>query len=67
MGRKLVPVIATDAQTGEVSRYPSYKAASEALGIRANLIARACLNDRPIKGFAFRREDDWVLPGRGGK
>jgi hypothetical protein len=52
------PVIATEIATGKKTRYASMKEAAEQTGILTNRVSRACLNDRPVKGFYFRKEND---------
>ena len=56
-GHPGIPIIATD-KDGNETRFPSGRAAAEALNIQYQQISRACITDRLCHGYYFRKENE---------
>lgn len=52
------PVIATNAETGEETYYPSVKSVAEALGVHSTSVTHAIVFERKCRGYYLRREGE---------
>ena len=58
MARRFVPVIGTNAKTGEKVRFDSVNAAAEWLGVHAAQISNALVIGYNLHGYHWEKEGD---------
>lgn len=57
MSKRLVPIIATNAETGEKIRFPSVKDAAKWLGVHGGQISNAAVVGGNLHGYTWEKEE----------